>query len=386
MKNLHHSLESKIAEDLERKMVFISGPRQIGKTTLAKKIITHKKGKYLLYDDETDRLQILQKNFIQESYVCLDELHKFDRWKNFLKGVYDKYKPDLHLIVTGSARLDVYQKSGDSLFGRYYLHQLHPLTLAEINKIPITLPEIKQLLTPHSPLKGLSELTRFSGFPEPFLLASETEYLRWADQRRHLLIKEEFRELTNIQLLSLAEQLMLILPSRIGSLMSYTSLAEDIQVSVPTIQNWLTIFEKLFIVYKILPYSQRITKSLKKQPKYFLWNWTECTSEGPQFENVIASHLYKAVQTWRLLGLAKTELFYVRDKLGREVDFLVTKDGEPWFLVEVKLSDEKLSPSLKYFSKHLNVPGIQLLKKEGVFEQRENCICISANQWLGHLI
>lgn len=377
----HRSLTKIIINDLKKKFVFLCGPRQIGKTTLCKDLIGRIQGKYYLYDDDDDRRLILDKKYLHEKLVCLDEFHKYSRWKNHIKSVYDKHHETLHLLLTGSARLDVYQKSGDSLFGRYYLHHLHPLTVGELQhgKIPAIPSDILDLTEDNS---DFSSLIKFGGFPEPFFAQSETELLRWQNLRRQLLIKEDMRDLTQIQLLDLVEKLMLLLPERIGSLFSYTSLAEDIQVGVPTIQNWMAVFERLFLAYKIAPYSTKITRSLKKMPKYFLNDWSEIKDSGSRFENFVASHLYKAAQLWTDLGFANVSLHFIRDRDGREVDFLMCKERKPWFLVECKLCDTRLSNHLMFFANRLGVPGIQLVEQNGIAHQSGNFLVVSAGRWL----
>lgn len=380
-RHLHDTLIS----DLRKKFVFLAGPRQVGKTTLAKNMMKQLGGRYFLYDDDEDRRLILTKQYAHEKWVCLDEFHKFSRWKAHLKGVYDKYHENLHLLLTGSARLDVFQKSGDSLLGRYYLHHLHPLTCGElITRKNKTLP-LKMLEDPlevQEACQFVEELFRFGGFPEPFLRQSEEEHRRWSNMRRQLLIQEDLRELTQVQLISLIEQLMILLPERIGSLFSYHSLSEDIRVSVPTIQSWMEIFKRLYIVFHITPYSRKILRSLQKQPKYYFYDWSQILDEGPRFENMIASHLWKSVQVWTDLGLADLSLHYIRDRMGREVDFLVTRNQKPWFLVESKLAETQISESLRYFSQSLNVPGIQVVLKENIYKRQGNLLVISASQWL----
>ena len=375
------NLKDQILKDLENKFVFLSGPRQVGKTTLAEKMIKEKKGKYYLYDDEEDRRAILKKEYIHDQWVCLDEFHKFSRWKNHLKGVYDKHHRDLHLLLTGSARLDVYQKTGDSLFGRYYLHHLHPLTVGELcsSQMPALPEDLFEV-----PDKGfdIKSLLTLSGFPEPFFKQSQTEHRRWQNARRQLLIKEDLREMTQIQLLDLVEQLMMILPDRIGSQFSFNSLAEDVQVSPPTIKQWMKLFERLFFVFQVTPYSKKIIRSIKKQPKYFFYDWSELSEEGIRFENFIASHLWKAVQVWTDLGYANLSLHYLRDRDQREVDFLVVKDRQPWFLVECKLSETSISSSLGYFSQRLKIPGIQIVEKKGVCLKKGQILVVSADRWL----
>lgn len=378
------NLEQTIRRDLEKKFVFLSGPRQVGKTTLATKIIRALKGAYLLYDDEADRVEILRKHYVGARWVCLDEFHKFPRWKNHLKGVFDKYHERLHLLLTGSARLDVFQKSGDSLFGRYYLHHLHPLTVGELHST-----QLPSLLTDpsavHPPRPHIAMLLKFGGFPEPFYGQSEQEHRRWSNARRHLLVREELRELTQIHLLGLVEQLLLALPNRIGSLFSFRALSEDIRVSPQTIKQWMEVFQRLFVVFRVPPFSERIIRSLQKQPKYYFYDWSQVPDEGNRFENFVAGHLWKAIQVWTDVGEATLDLHYIRDRDGREVDFLVTRERQPWFLVEAKLSETQPSENVRYFARRLNVPAMQLVRKEGVFKKEGSIIVISADQWLGHL-
>ena len=186
-------------------------------------------------------------------------------------------------------------------------------------------------------------------------------------------------------MLGVAEKVMLLLPDRVGSLFSYASLAQDVQVSIQTIQKWLYNFERLYIVFKLKLYTKNITRSINKRPKYYLWNWADVEDPGARFENFIASHLLKAAQTWSALGLATVEVHYIQDRLNKEVDFLVTKNLKPWFLLEAKGSDVSVSPSLLFFSKKLGVPGIQLVEKSNVFQRFESGIVCSADRWLGLL-
>lgn len=382
----HRNLEKPILKDLRKKFVFLAGPRQVGKTTLAQKIMKQMGGAYLLYDDEEDRLKILRHDYVSQEWVCLDEFHKFPRWKSHIKGVYDKHHDRLHLLLTGSARLDVYQKSGDSLFGRYYLHHLHPLTAGELAapSLPALLKVLPSgLFEAHDPLPSIPGLLRFGGFPEPFFGQSEQEHRRWSNSRRQLLIREELRDISRVDMLGLLEQLMILLPKRIGSLFSFRSLAEDIRVSPPTIQNWMDLFERLFFVYKLTPYAGRVARSLKKQPKYYFYDWSQVEDEGSRFENFIASHLWKAVQTWTDLGEANLSLHFARDRDGRETDFVIARDGRPWFLVEAKLAETKVDDGLRYYCGRLQAPGVQVVLKPDVFRRDGAVTVISADRWLG---
>lgn len=386
MKVISRNLKQSIEKDLQQKFVFLSGPRQVGKTTLAKEIISGKKGAYLLYDDDDDRRKILEKAYVDKSWVCLDEFHKFQRWKSHIKGVFDKYHEQLHLMLTGSARLDGFQKSGDSLFGRYYLYHLHPLTCGEVC-FPEKLPAIGHIFHFHKPISSstMKGLQKFSGFPEPFVKQSVKEYRRWSNARRALLIREDLRELTQIKLITLVEQLMLLLPERVGSLFSYRSVSEDLKVSPITVQNWMNIFQKLFIAYPIHPYAKKIIRAVQKQPKYYLFDWSQISDEGHQFENFIASHLWKASQTWTDLGEGNVDLHFLRDRMGREVDFILLKNQKPWFLIEVKLAETGIDNNLKYFCNRFNVPGLQLIKRQDYIKEHGRITVISADRWLANL-
>ena len=384
MKVISRNIENSIEKDLDYKFVFLSGPRQIGKTTLAKKIIGNKKGMYLLYDDADDRQTILKRDYIAKQWVCLDEFHKFERWKSHIKGVFDKYNESLHLILTGSARLDIFQQSGDSLFGRYYLYHLHPLTCGELF-FPNKICKINEIFNFHSPISGIDALLKFGGFPEPFLKQSEKEHRRWSNARRNLLVREDLRELSQIKLITLVERLMLLLPERVGSLFSYRSLSEDLKVAPATIQNWMDILKKLFIVYSIPPYTKKITRSIKKQPKFYLHDWSQIAEEGYRFENFIGSHLKKASQLWTDLGEGNIDLHFLRDRMGREVNFLMLKNQKPWFLVEVKLAETNADKNLKHFSKRLNIPGIQVINRKNYLKTDGNITIVSADRWLATL-
>ncbi len=383
MKVIERNIRESLERDLEKKFVFLAGPRQVGKTTLADQILKKRGGRYLLYDDPEDRAEILKRNYVHHSLVCLDEFHKYPKWKNHIKGVYDKYHHQLQLLLTGSARLDIYQKSGDSLFGRYYLHHLHPFTLGELSKTSLIIPTSP--LQTHSQISGLEELLKLGGFPQPFLSQSETEHRRWSASRMHLLIKEDLRDLTQIHLVALVEQLAMLLPGRVGSLFSAKSLAEDLSVGLPTIQQWMGVLEQLYIVFKILPFSKKINRAIVKQPKYYLYDWSQIQDPSARFENLVALHLFKACQVWSDLGLADMRLYFIRDRDRHEVDFLILRDNKPWFLVEVKLSETAWYPALEMYANRLVIPAIQLLATQTPSKQMGQKLLVSADCWLGLL-
>lgn len=379
------NIEASINKDVGEKFVFLAGPRQVGKTHLAEKMARERGGLYLNWDLAEDRERILKKEFLTEHFVVLDELHKYERWKSFLKGIYDKYHSTLKILVTGSARLDVYRRGGDSLFGRHYLHHLHPFSIGELlNERQIPKPDSNFKNTNRNPKAQaiFEQLLQYGGFPEPYFKADVLEHKRWSLQRRELLVRQDIRDLTNIQMLSLVEHLLLLLPERVGSVLSINSLKEDLQVAYNTVGQWLKTLEHLYIVYQIKPYTQKINRSLHKPSKLYLWDWSQIPAAGPRFENLVASHLLKATQYWQDLGYGEYELFYLRNSDGREVDFCVTQNRKPWFLVECKCGDESLSEPLQFFSKILAVPAFQIMAKDGINITKNGVQMISASQFL----
>lgn len=347
-------------------MAFIAGPRQVGKTTLVKEVLkSNAQNIYLNWDIPADRYQIL--SFFEKStaflnldiklpnkpIVAFDEIHKFKHWKNFLKGFYDLYKDDVKIIVTGSAKLNIYKKGGDSLMGRYFLYRMHPLTVAEILGNDGRLDIIK----PPNSFSGsdMDRLLEFGGFPAPYINADRQFFNQWQRLRWEQLFKEDIRELSRIYDIAQMEVMAMILTEQVGQLLNYTSLSNKVQVSANTVRSWIHILEQMYFCFRIKPWHKNVTRSLIKEPKIYLWDWSNAKDKGAKIENMVAAHLLKAVHFWQDNGLGEFDLFFLRDKEKREVDFLVTKDRKPWILIEVKSSSkDSLSPSLKHFQEQIH--------------------------------
>ncbi|NLB69341.1 MAG: ATP-binding protein [Lentisphaerae bacterium] len=333
-------------------MVFLSGPRQVGKTTVGTDLGTH----YLNWDNSDHRLVILNgetavaemagahKATAQRPILILDELHHYSKWKLFLKGFFDLYSRDIQIVVTGSARLDIFKRGGDSLMGRYFPYRMHPLSVGELlrPKVPDTEFGASEPVSD----EDWGTLVTYGGFPEPFSRANKAFSTRWQRLRFEQLVREDIREDTRIRELGQIEALAQILAQRSGDQIVYSSLANEIQVNEVTIRKWISTLNSLFFGFSVRPWSKHVANAIRKTPKWYLRDWSTIEDIGKRNETMVACHLLKAVELWTDIGMGNYDLYYIRDKQKREVDFLVVKDGIPWFLVEVKTGSTKLAPAL----------------------------------------
>lgn len=363
------TLEPIITQDLGDKMVLLGGPRQVGKTTLAKRLgarcftCPH----YLTWDSRPDRAAIRAGRFqARADLLILDELHKAGNWKALLKGLYDTRKPEVRFLVTGSARLAVFRKGGDSLQGRYHYHVLHPFTVGEMTGQPPVVDPRRPLAIPATSGAGreaFAVLRQYGGFPEPMVRQNERALRRWHQERVERVVREDVRDLSNIRDLAAIEHLVDLLPSRVGSLLSLNSLREDLEVAHKSVAAWIETLESLYYLYRIRPFTGSRIRSLKKEAKAYLWDWSEVEAPAARLENLVAGHLGKLVDHCRNIEGFRADLHYLRDVDGREVDFLVTIARRPWFAVEVKTSPRS-AKNLRYFQERLNIPQVFLLADE----------------------
>lgn len=346
-------------------IAFVVGPRQVGKTTTSRQL---RDGHYYFNWDNLDDRALILKGPKEIAGACnldlltkskpliiFDEIHKFSKWKVYLKGFYDTYKDGCNIVVTGSSRMDTYRRGGDSLMGRYFTYRMHPISLREsLEKNHLRDKEY----TP--PLKTgddvFSKLLEFGGYPEPFLKGKQAFYRKWIRLRLDQLFKEDIRDLTRVQEIGQLEILGRLLIEQSGQLTNYTSLSKKVRVSVDTIRRWINVLNALYFCYKVKPWSKNISRSLIKEPKVYLWDWSLCTDRGARHENFIASHLLKSIHLWNDTGMGDYDLYFLRDKEKREVDFLITKDKTPWTMIEVKSAETSVSHSLMHFQKQLGVP------------------------------
>ncbi|MBR4171951.1 MAG: ATP-binding protein [Kiritimatiellae bacterium] len=341
-------------------MVFVSGPRQVGKTTIAESLASI----YLSWDDEDVRKAIqsgqrtlaarygIDKATTGQRIVVFDEIHKYSRWKQFLKGFYDIYGKSCRIVTTGSARMDVYKKGGDSMMGRYFPYRMHPFSVAEL--LDTSLPDERLIREPRKLADDeWNALVRFGGFPDPFVNRDPRFSRRWNSLRFEQLTKTDMRDLTRIgeldQLAALAE----ILAGRSGEQLVYKSLGCDLGIDEKTVKKWIKILRYLYFGFEVRPWFKNVENSIRKMPKWYMRDWANVTDAGKRAETLVACHLLKAIEGWTDLGYGEFSLGYLRDKSRRDVDFVVVRDGEPWFLVEVKKSEESRSDALGFFQRRL---------------------------------
>lgn len=345
-----------------RQMAFLSGPRQVGKTWVSKAV----GDAYFNWDNSGDRRQLLRgpaalaellgldRLRAQPPVAVLDELHKYRKWKTLLKGFFDSYGDRARVLVTGSSRMDIYRRGGDSLMGRYLLYRMHTFSVGEILRTELPAKEIRS--AQEMKRADWDALWEHGGFPEPFLRRDTRFTRRWRSLRQAQLSREDLRDVASVRDLGTIETLMELLAERSAQQLVYSNLAAEIQVSVDTVRRWIDLLVRMHYGFIVRPWFNNVAKALRKEPKWFLRDWSGVSGDGARAETLVACHLLKAVETWTDLGFGNFELRYLRDKQKREVDFLVVRDRKPWFLIEVKLSETTLSSALVYFQAQIKAP------------------------------
>ncbi|MCY4523473.1 MAG: AAA family ATPase [Halobacteriovoraceae bacterium] len=346
-----------VEKDLKKKMVFIGGARQVGKATLAQSLIKRFQDghpAYLNWDLDEDRRKIRSKQWPKsEPLIVLDEIHKYKNWRNFVKGIFDSLKQTHSFLITGSARLDHFRRGGDSMLGRYFYYRLHPYSL----------PELGYGKT------NLELLFKYGGFPEPLLERNAKTLKRWHMGRLSHLVRSDLRDLENVKEIDKIEVLAEELPFKVGSPLSYNSLAEDLEVSPKTAKRWVEMLDSLYYCFRIPPYGSAKIRAVKKEQKLYLWDWSQIEEKGIRFENMTACLLLKFCHYHTDANGEKMELRYIRDTNRREIDFIVIKNKKPLFAVECKLKGNPFSRNIQYFKERMSIPSFYQISLDGVEKQ-----------------
>ena len=393
---------------VDKPMVMLAGPRQSGKTTFAREIVARDFSDvvYFNWDLAKDKRRFIADPafFSKESrssissrpLVILDEIHKYRDWKNYLKGIYDQFAGEYQFLVTGSGRLEFSRKAGDSLAGRFLKFHIFPFTLAELSSRRRTLKDFMS-----NPLEGFDDapagetartfksLWELSGFPEPFIKGKKSFWSTWSAAYGQQIVRDDLRTVADIRNLDTVETLFALLPSRVASPLSMNNLAGDLQVAFDTVKNWLLLFDSFYLTFRISSWTQKISRSILKEKKIYLFNFPVIDDEAARFENLAALEFLRAVEAWNDHGWGNFSLHYLRNKDKQEVDFLIAENNRPFLLAEAKLSDDAPSASLYTFQKLLNVPAVQLVKKDGVKKVYRNgknsILVVTAHRWLSAL-
>ncbi len=346
MNSINRTIRQFVEQDLETLMCFIGGPRQVGKTTLALSLLHdghEKHPAYLNWDYTPVRERLLKGELPpNQPLIILDEIHKYPRWRNMVKGFYDIHKRDSSFIVTGSARLDHYRKGGDSLQGRYHYYRLHPFSLMELDSNPTQ--------------NNLETLLKYGGFPEPLLTGKEAFWRRWQRDRIQRVVYDDIRDLERIQEISLIELLAQELPNRVGAPLSISNLMKLLEIAHDTCKRWITIFDRMYYSFRISPFGAPKIRAVKKEQKLYLWDWSVIEEKGYKFENMVACQLLKYCHFIEDTEGYNMELRFIRDTDKREVDFVILRDKKPVFAVECKTGEKNLSPAIPYFNDRTNIP------------------------------
>ena len=364
----------------DHKIAMVSGPRQCGKTTFAKMLLRERgTGRYHNWDEFEFRRAwgkspadlVPPAKGKPVPLVVLDEIHKDRLWKRNLKGLYDTLERPCDFLVTGSARLNVYRRGSDSLMGRYYHFRLHPFSLREMERSDFLRPdEAVDSLFSRAVALGkhaedhLTSLMTYGPFPEPLFGQDARKANMWRRTHEQIVIREDLRDISRLPDLGRLELMTAMLPERVGSLFSVKSLREDLEIGFDTVRRWVTYLKELYYLFEIKPYYRSIPRSLMREGKMYLWDYAAVPNGAARLENLVAAHLLKACNYWTDTGEGEFDLFYLRDKDKREIDFLIVRDGKPWLPVEVKQTDTELSPNWKKFAGLLPCKrGLQLVAK-----------------------
>lgn len=383
---MNRQLSPLILDDLHHKMVIVTGPRQVGKTTLARALGNNfSSPAYFNYDQLADKERIQKADWPRShDYVVLDEIHTMPAWKPYLKGVFDTKPATQALLVTGSARLDTFRQAGESLAGRYHRWRLLPFSVKEL-----------ATQTQQTDSQALDALMRFGGFPEPLFKGTDTGRKRWQTQYFTDLVREDVLEFSRIHEMRAMRTLVELLRKRTGSPLSFESLGRDLALHPNTVRSYVDILEALHIVFLVRPYHRNIARAQAKAPKLYFYDWAyvqaaradEDETEGAQFENLVATHLLKHCCFMADSAGEELSLNYVRTTSGKEIDFVLTNEaGDATHFIEVKNRDSKPSFALRQMAAaHPVAKAIQLVRHTPHAFDADGVAVRPAAQWLGGL-
>lgn len=370
-------------------MLFLSGPRQVGKTTLVTQTLCRDKDAYFNWDTRNVRMAYLKDpdfiSSVKTDWICFDEIHKRPKWKDILKGIYDEYKERYRFVITGSARLETFRKSGDSLVGRYFNTHLFPLNLADFKKTDFSLPDdAEEMILNASDMNEeeatLNELLTVGGFPEPFFSGSEAFWKRWSSNHSELIVHEDMRDIANIVEFDKIEHLLEMIRPTIGNTVSYRNLAGDLETTHGSVRRWLEMLCRLQLIFSVTPFSKKISRAYKVERKWYYTDWR--AAKENVFENYIAATLHRAVTLYSDRFGEKMTLNFIRTHDGTEIDFVICRDKKPWLLIESKEGSPDIPSAAYRFGALFGIPCLIATRKSGIFKKvigsdKQKVYCVS---------
>lgn len=383
---------------MDGKMLFVTGPREVGKTSYILNQIKNLGGSYFNWDDlavrkayKNDRNFFTKESQLQE-FIVFDEMQKRNKWKNILTNIYDAYKSDYKFIVPGNARFDYLRRRGDGLSGTYHDCHMFPASVATVLNKPlkeyhlgIDLIRDVQDSSNHVDQDTLDLLFNFGGFPEPLIRGTKAFQKRWQERHVQLIVRDELSSLSNLKNLDTIETLVDLLEHRVSSPVSFNSLAGNLSSNHTSVKQWLKQLEKVMLSFHISTWSEGINRALKKNPKVYFYDWSFVRNKGARFENFVATNLLKAITLWNEKSQNIYELFYIRTYDGQEVDFCISKNKIPWLLIEVKHGKPNTSSAIRKFQYKFDIPAVVLTREENWNREKENVFLLSANRFFSYM-
>jgi uncharacterized protein len=374
---------------LKNRMLFLSGPRQVGKTTLVTSTLCQKNAGYFNWDSRKVRMAYQKDpDFFsspEQTWICFDEIHKRPKWKDILKGAYDDYRDKHRFVITGSARLEMFKRSGDSLVGRYFHTHLFPINIPDLCQTDFQIPEnaedLAQLAASSPDMKEVDDLLALGGFPEPFFSGSDRFWKRWSLNHHDLIVQEDLKDLTRVIEIDKITALLEMIKPSVGSTISLRHLANDLETTHGSIQRWLQNLNKVHLIFPVAPYTKNVRRTYRQVKKWYFMDWR--FADDNRFENLVAASLFRAAVLYTDRFGEHFDLHFVRTHDQTEVDFLLTKNKKPWLLIEAKEGAPEITRGVHRFSSEFGVPCFVVTRKHGIFkkEKAETTVPIYRISW-----
>jgi len=267
--------------------------------------------------------------------------------------------------------------------GPWFLQEKDPIKRVKTFEQQITHPITAQISETYG------HLYQYGPFPEPFLRQNERFSRKWHQDYFSLVIRQDLKDISKVSELDKIEHLLFLIPSRIMSPLSMANLARELEVAHTTVKSWLEQLKRLYLLFPVEPWAKKISRSLKKEKKWYFLDWYYAPEGAARLENMVATYLFRACLALTDMGYGKYQLFYTRTLEKKEIDFVVALDNQPILALEVKTGDAQLSAALKtrqtWFPSRPTL-GIQVVEKRKILQKySKDTWIISAERFLSIL-